>query len=518
MSDSAAEKIATPSVESGRRVVIVGGGLAGLAAASALASRGMAVTVLESRPRLGGRASSIIDRDTGETIDNCQHVAMGCCTSFRHFCEVTGCSDLFETQRELYFVGPPGQTKVVRFAASSLPAPLHLASSFMKMPWFTLGEKRQIAFGLRSLAKDRTKTDRSFQEWLDGQRQSAAVQRRFWHLVLVSALSESLDRISFQHARKVFVDGFLSSREGWQVSIPTVPLDEVYETRITATLRKHGVDIRVKAGVRRLLIDDGRVSGVELRDGCRLTGDEFVLAVPHYLVKAMLPDELAGYSDVDSLDKLETAPIASVHLWYDRALTELPHATFVDRLSQWMFNRTALSRVRLDAPLGSAVRQDAPLGSAVRQDAPYDLSLNAHLEDGHVEDEGGCRLQVVISAAHDLSAMTEEEVIAKVDSELREVWPENRDARLIHGRMITEHRAVFSPLPGVDEIRPVQQSPISNLQFAGDWTRTGWPATMEGAVRSGYLAAENVLQRTDMPESVVPPDLPTARLYRFLFS
>ena len=508
MSDSAAEKIATPSVESGRRVVIVGGGLAGLAAASALASRGMAVTVLESRPRLGGRASSIIDRDTGETIDNCQHVAMGCCTSFRHFCEVTGCSDLFETQRELYFVGPPGQTKVVRFAASSLPAPLHLASSFMKMPWFTLGEKRQIAFGLRSLAKDRTKTDRSFQKWLDGQRQSAAVQRRFWHLVLVSALSESLDRISFQHARKVFVDGFLSSREGWQVSIPTVPLDEVYETRITATLRKHGVDIRVKAGVRRLLIDDGRVSGVELRDGCRLTGDEFVLAVPHYLVKAMLPDELAGYSDVDSLDKLETAPIASVHLWYDRALTELPHATFVDRLSQWMFNRTALSRVRLDAPLGSAVRQDAP----------YDLSLNAHLEDGHVEDEGGCRLQVVISAAHDLSAMTEEEVIAKVDSELREVWPENRDARLIHGRMITEHRAVFSPLPGVDEIRPVQQSPISNLQFAGDWTRTGWPATMEGAVRSGYLAAENVLQRTDMPESVVPPDLPTARLYHFLFS
>ncbi|MFT5092577.1 MAG: hypothetical protein ACI93T_001397, partial [Porticoccaceae bacterium] len=119
--------------------MIVGGGLAGLAAASALASRGMRVTVLESRPRLGGRASSIVDRDTGETIDNCQHVAMGCCTSFRQFCEETGCSDLFETQKELYFVGPPGQAKVVRFAASSLPAPLHLASSFLKMPWFTLG-------------------------------------------------------------------------------------------------------------------------------------------------------------------------------------------------------------------------------------------------------------------------------------------------------------------------------------------------------------------------------------------
>lgn len=502
MPESASKNSTPSSTESDRRVVIVGGGLAGLAAASALASRGMMVTVLESRPRLGGRASSIVDRETGETIDNCQHVAMGCCTSFRHFCEETGCSDLFETQDELYFVGPPGQAKVVRFAASSLPAPLHLGASFLRMPWFSLGEKRQIAFGLRALAKDQSKTDRSFQEWLDGQRQSENVQRRFWHLVLVSALSESLERISFHHARKVFVDGFLASREGWEVSIPTVPLDDVYETRIAATLRKRGADIRVKSGVRRLIMGDGRLKGVELRDGSQVHGDEFVLAVPQYLVKSMLPDEFAEHADVAALDKLETAPIASVHLWYDQPLTELPHATFVDRLSQWMFNRTVLSRVRLDAPSGQSVRQDAPYRKV----------------DGHVQTEEGCRLQVVISAAHDLSTMTEQEVLAKVDSELREVWPQNREARLLKGRMITEHRAVFSPLPGVDEIRPVQQSPISNLQFAGDWTRTGWPATMEGAVRSGYLAAENVFRRSGASERFVPADLSSAKLYRWLFS
>ena len=114
--------------------------------------------------------------------------------------------------------------------------------------------------------------------------------------------------------------------------------------------------------------------------------------------------------------------------------------------------------------------------------------------------------------------MTEQEVLTKVDSELREVWPDRREARLLNGRMITEHRAVFSPLPGVEEIRLVQQSPISNLQFAGDWTRTGWPATMEGAVRSGYLAAENILRRHDQYEPLVPVDLPTARLYRLLFA
>jgi len=493
MSDPAEENPSPPQAAAGKRVVVIGGGLAGLAAASALSSRGMSVTVLESRPRLGGRASSIVDRDTGETIDNCQHVAMGCCTSFRSFCEDTGCSDLFETQRELYFVGPPGQAKVVRFAASSLPAPLHLASSFMKMPWFTLGEKWQIASGLRALAKDRTKTDRSFQDWLDGQHQSETVQRRFWHLVLVSALSESLDRISLHHARKVFVDGFLASHDGWQVSIPTVPLDDVYGTRISAALRMHGVDIRVKAGVRRLLIDGGGISGVEMRDGTEIFADEFVLAVPHNLVKSMLPDDCAECSDVVSLDRLESAPIASMHLWYDQPLTELPHATFVDRLSQWMFNRTVLSSA-------------SPL-----------LDRSPHSK-GVTEDDGGCCLQVVISAAHDLSAMSEQEVVAKVDSELREVWPDSHRARLIRGRMITEHRAVFSPLPGVDEFRSVQQSPISNLQFAGDWTRTGWPATMEGAVRSGYLAAENILARADRPDTVVATDLAPARLYRLLFS
>ena len=207
---------------------------------------------------------------------------------------------------------------------------------------------------------------------------------------------------------------------------------------------------------------------------------------------ATVMSELAELGDVADLDKLETAPIASVHLWYDQSLTELPHATFVDRLSQWMFNRTVLT----DSP-NAAKSGD---------------------QSGLKEDGEGCRLQVVISAAHDLSSMSEQEVIAKVDSELREVWPENREARLLKGRMITEHRAVFSPLPGVDEIRPVQQSPISNLQFAGDWTRTGWPATMEGAVRSGYLAAENVLRSGGLSDLFLPADLSPARLYQWLFS
>ena len=212
--------------DSRSRVVIVGGGLAGLAAASVLAPRGFDVTLFESRPRLGGRASSIVDRETGRTIDNCQHVTMGCCTSFRHFCETTGCADLFETQQTLHFVEPPSDRapRIVPFRSVALPAPAHLSLTLARMPWFSLREKSAIARGLRALSRDRqSETDdsaESFAEWLTRHRQPEAVQSRFWHTVLVSALSETLDRVSVRHARKVFVDGFLSNRHGWSRSRP----------------------------------------------------------------------------------------------------------------------------------------------------------------------------------------------------------------------------------------------------------------------------------------------------------
>ncbi|MBC8290668.1 MAG: FAD-dependent oxidoreductase, partial [Planctomycetes bacterium] len=227
------------------RVIVIGGGLAGLAAASVLAPRGFNVTLLESRPRLGGRASSIVDRETGRTIDNCQHVTMGCCTSFRHFCETTGCADLFDTQKTLHFVEPPHSDRpprIIPFRGIPLPAPAHLSLALARMPWFSFAEKRAIARGLRALSRDlSSETDDSketFAEWLTRHGQPEPVQTRFWHTVLVSALSETLDRISVRHARKVFVDGFLSNRRGWEVSIPTAPLGEIYDERIARPLRE----------------------------------------------------------------------------------------------------------------------------------------------------------------------------------------------------------------------------------------------------------------------------------------
>lgn len=465
-------------------IVVIGGGLAGLAAASALTTRGIRVTLLESRPRLGGRASSITDRETGQTIDNCQHVTMGCCTSFQHFSETLEFADLLQPQPCLYFVAPPqedSRPKIASFAAGRLPVPFHLASAFRSLPWFTPADQRRIALGLRALARFAGPSDEPFSEWLNRHRQPQHVQRDFWHLVLVSALSESLDRISTRHARKVFVDSFLTSRDGWQVSIPTVPLETIYATRICGWLDRHGVDVRLQAGVKRLVSDGQRISGAELRTGDLISADGFVLAVPHWLVKGMLPDSLANDPQLRGIDQLETAPIGSVHLWFDRPMTSLPHAALLNRLSQWMFNRSVLHA------------------------------------DSNTQADDGSHLQVVISAARNLSGLSESEVIQQVEAELRCIWPDGKDARLQHARLITEHRAVFSPLPGVDALRPTQQSPAANLQLAGDWTATGWPATMEGAVRSGYLAAENVLESLNRREQVIPPDLPRTWLSRVLF-
>lgn len=467
-------------------VLVVGGGLSGLAAASALGMSGLKVSLLEARPRLGGRASSVVDQQTGRTIDNCQHVTMGCCTNFRHFAESLGFVDLFEVQRELYFVAPlnhAGRAKkapaIIRFGASRLPCPGHLGPALLRMPWFNLQEKLQIATAMRALMRTGSDAeDCSFGDWLSRHGQTEKVQRQFWHLTLVSALSESLDRIGLRHARKVFVDGFLANRTGWEVAIPSAPLDEIYQSRVLDRLQKTGVDVQLQCGVKRLIMDDSRVSAVELRSGEIVAADHFILAVPHYLATSLLPDSLRTETSIQNIDRLESAAISSVHLWFDKPLTNLPHAVFVDRLSQWMFNRS----------------------SASGSDAQTSESC----------------LQVVISASHNLEESSSEEIIRQVDAELREVWPEHSDSKRIHGRLITEHRAVFSPLSNVDELRPVQQSSIRNLQLAGDWTLTGWPSTMEGAVRSGYMAAGNIVQQLGRSESFLQPSQSMGRLSRLL--
>jgi squalene-associated FAD-dependent desaturase len=443
--------------------LILGGGLAGLAAASALAPRGYNATVLESRNRLGGRAGSFVDAATGQVIDACQHVSMGCCTTFAHFCRTVGIDHFLAPQSVLYFMTP--DRRVSRFHADALPAPLHLARSFAAAHFLTLGEKLRIAWGLTCLMRTPPDADRPFRDWLLAHRQTPRTIGRFWGLVLISALNESVDRVGLRYARKVFRDGFLSHRSGFEVQVPTVPLARLYGEELASWFERHGVAIRLNEAAKEIIVSAGRVQGVWLRSGAAETADITISALPFDRLLDLLPtDVIEREPYFGNLRHLQVSPITSVHLWFDRSVTDRPHAVLIDCLGQWVFNR-----------------------GEVRPGEHY--------------------LQVVVSAARELRGLGGDEIQRRIVEEVRRLFPPAAGAALLRGRVVTEHAATFSAVPGVDRWRPGPVSPLDNLFVAGDWTATGWPATMEGAVRSGYRAAEAVLGRAGVAASLVQPEL-----------
>jgi squalene-associated FAD-dependent desaturase len=445
------------------RALIVGAGLAGLAAAVALAGRGLRVTVLESRGRAGGRASSFTDAASGQLIDTCQHVSMGCCTNLAHFCRTVGIDRLLRPQPCLYFMTP--DRRVSRFWADRLPAPLHLARSFLAAHYLRPAEKLRIAWGLARLARTPGDGDPPFRDWLARHGQTPRTVERFWGLVLTSALNEVPERIGLRYARKVFLDGFLHHRRGFEVEVPAVPLGRLYGEELRAWLARHGVSLRLGQAVRRLVLDGGEVRGLELREGGTEGADWYVAAVPFDRLPGLLPEGLVEAEPYfRNLRHLEASPITSAHLWYDRPVTELPHAVLVGCVGQWVFNRGEV--------------------------AP-----------------GEHYLQVVVSAARQFRGLGHDEVQRRLTAELARLFPAAAAAKLLRVRVVTEHAATFSAVPGVDRWRPPQGSPLRNLLVAGDWTATGWPATMEGAVRSGYLAAEALLARAGEKAQFLQPDL-----------
>jgi squalene-associated FAD-dependent desaturase len=443
-------------------VLILGGGLAGLAAGVALAARGCRITLLESRGRLGGRASSFTDATSGQLIDTCQHVSMGCCTNFAHFCATVGVGRLLQPQRALYFMTP--DRRISPMAAAPWPAPLHLAPSFLRAHYLTPIEKARIAWGMACLRLARTDDDPPFLDWLQRHGQTPRTIDRFWGLVLTSALNEGIDRLGLRYARKVFVDGFLTHPRGFQVELPTAPLGEFYGERLQRWFTIRGARLLLNQAVRAIHVVEGMVDKIETREGEHLKADAYIAALPFERLLDFLPANVIDTHVVfANLRKLETSPITSAHLWYRQDVMPLPHVVLVDCLGQWVFKRGMLG-------------------------------------------DGEHYLQVVVSAARQFRGMGNEEVLRTIAAEVEQLFPAAKGA-LLRGRVVTEHAATFSAVPGVDRWRPAQATPLPNLFLAGDYTATGWPATMEGAVRSGYLAAEALLARLGRPCRVVRPDL-----------
>ena len=460
------------------RATIIGGGLAGLAAAVALADRGFALTILESRPRLGGRAGSFTDQVSGDLIDNCQHVSMACCTNLADFCKRVGGESLFRREKSMTFLSPEGKYSTLK--PGILPAPFHLAESFLRANYLTFVEKMRVAYGLARLCSYRIKSDQEpLATWLKRHAQTDRTIERYWAPVLVSALNELPEQMDIGHAKKVFVDGFLRNKIGHQMEVPLVPLGELYGRRLETWLNNHKVDVKLNSSIRTIEKHDDGTFGVELRSGGKIDSDIVLIAVPFDRIRSLIaPRLLAEIPTLATIDQMAASPITGVHLWFDRDVCPHDHVVVIGHLVQWVFNHTAI--------------QEPQSG------------------------KGGQYLQVVISASYNLLRSNKEEILQRVVDDLESIWPTTRAATLLRSRVVTEHGATFAVRPGVDQLRPTQRTPVPGLFLAGDWTETGWPATMEGAVRSGYLAAEQILADSGEPAQLLAPPLPQGWLARLL--
>ncbi len=420
--------------------IVVGGGLAGIAAAAALGDAGYSVDLFEARPFLGGRATSYRIAPGTEPIDNCQHVLLACFDNLLNLYRRLGVADRVVFHREVHFVEPGGRRSTLR--AGILPPPAHLLGSFFRLRFLEAKDKAGITRAIAEVNAESRRGDLdgiTMLDWLREKRQTQRAIDRFWKQVLVSAINEDLDRMAAHHALQVFRIAFLSRRRAYRMGLPAVPLAELYGAG-----RLPGVTVHLHRPVDRV-DETGVFAGGEQR-----TAGYYVLAVPFDRAGALAPELQLDVS------AFEHSPITGIHLWFEQPVMDLPHATLLDRTIQWAFNK-----------------------------------------------RGGRYVQLVVSASRNLIAMPRQAVIDLAVRELGEFFPRARNTALERAHVVKELKATFSARPGLESQRPPAKTPIPNLFLAGDWTRTGWPSTMEGAVRSGYLAAEAVTAAAGAPRKFV---------------
>jgi squalene-associated FAD-dependent desaturase len=449
-----------------KTVTVIGGGVAGMSAACALAETGFAVRLVERRGYLGGRASSYLHPGVGEVIDNCQHVLFGCCTNLQGFYRRIGVADRIHWTSEMTMIEPGGRRS--QLGPSLLPAPLHGLPKLMAAHAFSWADKlslaRAFAAMMRPIVHDSTE---SLGDWLKRHGQTRGAVERFWRLVIASALNAEIDEIALPYAAKVIRELFMNSALAGSMGMSTVPLSELY-ARVTPYLEEHSGSVLLNASVEGAEWDEETLQWTVKTRGGDLLSDFVVVALPFEgMAKLLLglppaegADELAA-----QIERHEHWPICSVHLWFDREITELEHAVLLDREIHWMYNQSRL------------------------------------------QGRGGNYIELVVSATRAFAALSRDAAIDQALRELAEFFPRVKEAKLEKVALIKEVRATFGVPPGIDASRPGAVSPWPNLFLAGDWVRTGWPSTMESGARSGHLAAEAVCSAAWAPRRILDVDL-----------
>jgi squalene-associated FAD-dependent desaturase len=462
--------------------------VAGMSAACALAEAGFAVRLVERRGYLGGRASSYLHPGVDAVIDNCQHVVFGCCTNVMGFYRRIGVEEKIYFAGEMTMIEPGGRRSMLgpsRLGGLTLPPPLHALPKLMMANAFTWADKMALARAFGAVARgDAKNPNENLADWLKRHKQTRGAIERFWRLVIASALNAEIEAISVPYAAMVIRGLFMDSVFGGAMGMSRVPLSELY-AGVGDFLQSRGGELALNTTIEGGEKDEETSQWI-LRTRASAAGagelrsDYVVVALPFEGMAGLLtglPPTEAADALAGQIEKHEHWPLCSVHLWFDREITELDHAVLLDREIHWLYNQSRI------------------------QGRPTD--------DGHY-------IELVISATRAFAALTREAAIEQALRELAEFFPVVKEAKLIKAALVKEVRATFGVPPGIDAARPVAISPWPGLFLAGDWVRTGWPSTMESAARSGHLAAEALCRAAGRAQTFLVPDLKPQGLMRWM--
>jgi len=455
--NEAESKIENPKSKMPFDVLIIGGGFAGLAAGVALAEAGKRVCLFEQRPYLGGRARSFRDPTTGSVVDNGQHLFMGCYHSTIRFLKTLGTLERVHFQPRLAVPFLDRDGRLTRLDCPDLPSPWHLLLGVLRSGSFSFQQKLEVlrlGKDLRTAGQHSSPAaGESVTAWLGRRGQSEGLQRNFWDLLCIAAMNEDPRIASAQLFERVLRLALFSSPADSRLGIARVGLSECYTAAAAAYIEARGGCVQTGRGVKQLLIAEGACRGVDLGAGEKLEGVPVISAVPWQQLAVVLPSDLLRTEPFFAAAlALHPAPIISINLWFDAPITDLEFAGLRGTTIQWLFDKSRI------------------------------LGASDHY------------VSLVLSGAHEHVKRSKEELLAIALRDLSELLPAVRKAKLLHSLVIKERFATFSPSPEAEPLRPPARTPVPGLFLAGDWTATGLPATIEGAVQSGYTAARELLQ------------------------
>ena len=441
-------------------VVVLGGGLAGIAAACELAAAGRAVTLIEKRPFLGGRAFSFREPETGQEIDNGQHVFLGCCLAYIGLLERLGvtASTHLAPRLEVPVYDRRGNRALLRGA--DLPAPLHLVPSLLSYRHLGWRDRLRVLYGgiCIQTTDRRRQAERleqlTFAEWLRRHGQSEAAITGFWNLIVLPTLNDDIGDVSAAMGLMVFQEGVFASRGSARIGYAKVGLSKLVSDAATGYLTARGGSVLLGTGAHSFQVREGMVTGVRTSGGT-VTGEAYVAALPPNVLLPMLPPELAAGPFFGPARDIAHSPIVALHVWYDRPVMDEPFVCFADSELQWVFNKSRMQ--------GESTRAGQYI--CVSQSGAWKYA-----------DEPRHRIQ------------------AKLLAELARVLPRARTAEVKRALVIKQPQATFRSVPGAAALRPPARTPLDNLFLAGEWIDTGWPGTMEGAVLSGQSAVASLLR------------------------